>query len=137
MCSHFNGTPINEVTDKNYIAQWNSVIDGTAIEKENFKFDLNDYPVLCLYNLGSLFNKNEISHNAIQYIFKSLNDYKGKCLIIHSIDDKNYPEFDNNDHGISSWFRVEIYDFYYTSLTLFCQVFFKIFLKNCDKYKTK
>lgn len=85
MCSHFNGTPINEVTDKNYIAQWNSVIDGTAIEKEGFKFNLNDYPVLCLYNLGSLFNKNEISHKAIQYIFKSLNDYKGiKKVIVES-----------------------------------------------------
>lgn len=85
MCSHFNGTPIHKVTDKNYIAQWNSVIDGSAIEKKGFKFNLNDYPVLCLYNLGSLFNKNEISSSVIQYIFKSLNDYKNvKKVIVES-----------------------------------------------------
>lgn len=85
MCSHFNGTPIHKVTDENYIAQWNSVIDGSAIEKEAFKFNLNDYPVLCLYNLGSLFNKNEISLSVVQYIFKSLNDYKNvKKIIVES-----------------------------------------------------
>ena len=65
MCSHFNGTPIHKVTDKNYKAQWDSVLDGTAIEKENFKFNLNDYSVLCLYNLGSLFNENEVSKPVI------------------------------------------------------------------------
>lgn len=85
MCSHFNGTPIHKVIDDNYIAQWNSVLDGSAIEKENFKFNLEDYPVLCLYNLGSLFNENEISLQAIQYIFKSLNDYKNvKKVIVES-----------------------------------------------------
>lgn len=85
MCSHFNGTPIHKVTDENYIAQWNSVIDGSAIEKQDFIFNLNDYSVLCLYNLGSLFNKNEISPNAIQYIFKSLNNYKNiKKVIVES-----------------------------------------------------
>ncbi len=85
MCSHFNGTPIHKVTDKNYIAQWDSVLDGSAIEKEGFKFDLNDYPVLCLYNLGSLFNEKEISTSVIQYIFNSLNNYKKvKKVIVES-----------------------------------------------------
>lgn len=85
MCSHFNGTPIHKVLDDNYIAQWNSVLDGSAIEKQNFKFNLDDYPVLCLYNLGSLFNENEISLQVIQYIFKSLNDYKNvKKVIVES-----------------------------------------------------
>ena len=85
MCSHFNGTPIHKVTDKNYMAQWDSVVDGSAIEKEGFKFNLNDYPVVCLYNLGSLFNENEISMNAIQYMFKSLNNFKGvKKVIVES-----------------------------------------------------
>lgn len=85
MCSHYNGTPKHKVTDKNYIAQWNSVVDGSAIEKNNFKFDLNDYPVVCLYNLGSLFNENEISKKAVQEIFKSLNKFKGvKKVIIES-----------------------------------------------------
>lgn len=85
MCSHFNGTPIHKVVDDNYIAQWNSVLDGSAIEKEDFKFNLDNYPVLCLYNLGSLFNENEISLPVIQYIFKSLNDYKNvKKVIVES-----------------------------------------------------
>ena len=76
MCSHFNGTPIHRVTDENYKSQWDSVLSGESIEKKNFNFNLNDYPVVCLYNLGSLFNENEISLSAIQYIFKSLNNYK-------------------------------------------------------------
>lgn len=85
MCSHFNGTPIHKVTDENYISQWNSVLNGDAIEKENFNFNLNDYPVLCLYNLGSLLNENEISSLVVQYIFKSLNNYKNvKKVIIES-----------------------------------------------------
>lgn len=85
MCSHFNGTPIHKVTDENYISQWNSVLNGDAIEKENFSFNLNDYPVLCLYNLGSLLNENEISSLVVQYIFKSLNNYKNvKKVIIES-----------------------------------------------------
>ena len=85
MCSHFNGTPKHKVTDKNYINQWNSVVNGECIEKEDCKFDLNDYPVLCLYNLGSLFNENEISLPVIQYIFNSLNKYKNiKKVIVES-----------------------------------------------------
>ncbi len=85
MCSHFNGTPIHKVTDENYKAQWDSVLDGSAIEVDGFKFNLNDYPVLCLYNLGSLFNENEISLPVIQYIFKSLNDYDNvKKVIVES-----------------------------------------------------
>lgn len=85
MCSHYNGTPKHKVTDENYIAQWNSVVDGSAIEVKDFKFDLNDYPVVCLYNLGSLFNENEISLKAIREIFKSLETYKGvKKVIVES-----------------------------------------------------
>lgn len=76
MCSHYNGTPIHQVTDENYKAQWDSVVDGSAIEIDNFKFDLNDYPVVCLYNLGSIFNENEISSSAVKYMFKSLNKHK-------------------------------------------------------------
>lgn len=77
MCSHFNGTPINEVVSTgNYIQQWNSVLNGKDIEKENFNFNLNDYPVVCIYNLGSFLNKNEISEEAAKYIFSTLNNYK-------------------------------------------------------------
>ena len=85
MCSHYNGTPKHKVTDKNYIAQWNSVVDGSAIEKKNLNFNINDYPVVCLYNLGSLLNENEISMNAVREMFKSLNNFKGvKKVIIES-----------------------------------------------------
>ena len=49
-------------------------------KKLGYNFNLNDYPVVCLYNLGSLFNENEISLSAIQYIFKSLNICLESCL---------------------------------------------------------
>ena len=76
MCSHFNGTPINGVvTTENYIKQWDSIIDGSQFETY-VDFNLNDYPVVCIYNLGSFFNENEISKEAARYIFSTLNNYK-------------------------------------------------------------
>ncbi len=86
MCSHFNGTTLNEaISNENYINQWNSVIDGSCIEKPIKNFNLNNYPVVCLYNLGSLLNQNEISIDAVKYIFSSLNKFKNiKKVIIES-----------------------------------------------------
>jgi len=76
MCSHFNGTPINGVvTTENYIKQWDSIIGGSQFETY-VDFNLNDYPVVCIYNLGSFFNENEISKEAARYIFSNLNNYK-------------------------------------------------------------
>lgn len=86
MCSHFNGTDrAATVTTQDYINQWESVIRGIGVEKENSKFDINNYPVVCVYNLGSFLNENEISSEAVEYIFKSLNNYdKVKKVIIES-----------------------------------------------------
>lgn len=86
MCSHFNGTDRNaEITTEDYIKQWQSVIEGTNIEQKGLKFDINNYPVVCVYNLGSFLNENEISKKAVEYIFKSLNKYEGvKKVIIES-----------------------------------------------------
>lgn len=77
MCSHFNGTDRNSnITTEDYIKQWDSVVNGESLEQENIKFNLNDYPVVCVYNLGSLLNNKEISNKAVEYIFKSLNNFK-------------------------------------------------------------
>ncbi len=78
MCSHFNGTSINElITTSNYKKQWDSVLNGDGIETYDFKFDLNNFPVVCIYNLGSFLNKNEISLEAAEYIFKTLDKFDG------------------------------------------------------------
>ena len=83
MCSHFNGTDRNtNITTKDYIEQWNSLIQGKNIEKNDIKFDLNNYPVVCVYNLGSLLNENEISKDAVRYIFKSLASYNNVEKVI-------------------------------------------------------
>ena len=83
MCSHFNGTDRNtNITTKDYIEQWNSLIQGKNIEKNDIKFDLNNYPVVCVYNLGSLLNENEISKDAVRYIFKSLDSYNNVEKVI-------------------------------------------------------
>lgn len=42
--------------------------------------------------------------------------FKDDKIVIHSIDDTQYPNCDNHDYGISSWFRVEAYDFYYNGI---------------------
>ena len=85
MCAHLNGSPLlDKITHANYVEQWNSVLDGSFIEKEG-NFNLNDYPVVCVYNLGSLLNEEEISKETIKYIFSTLNEYKGvKKVIIES-----------------------------------------------------
>lgn len=86
MCSHFNGTDRNSnITTEDYIKQWDSVVNGKGLEQENTKFNLNDYPVVCVYNLGSFLNEKEISNEAVKYIFKSLDNFKNiKKVIIES-----------------------------------------------------
>ena len=86
MCAHLNGAPLMEkITHQNYVEQWNSVLDGSFIEVSNSSFNLNDYPVVCVYNLGSLLNPEEISVETVKYIFEILNAYKGvKKVIIES-----------------------------------------------------
>lgn len=86
MCAHLNGAPLMEkITHENYVMQWNSVVDGSFNESATTEFNLNDYPVVCVYNLGSLLNPEEISFKTVKYIFASLNEYKGvKKVIIES-----------------------------------------------------
>lgn len=77
MCSHYNGTMANEIiSTKNYKKQWDSVLDGSCLEKPIGNFDLNNFPIVCIYNLGSLLNQNEITIDAVRYIFSTLNKYK-------------------------------------------------------------
>lgn len=77
MCSHYNGTPINgSVTTEDYIQQWDSIIEGKNLENSNVEFNINQYPVVCVYNMGSFFNENEITAEAARYIFNSLNQFK-------------------------------------------------------------
>lgn len=86
MCAHLNGAPLTEkITHQNYVEQWNSVLDGSFVESSLSNFDLNNYPVVCVYNLGSLLNPEEISVETVKYIFGTLNKYKGvKKVIIES-----------------------------------------------------
>ncbi len=86
MCAHLNGSPLMEkITHEHYVEQWNSVLDGSFNESTDVRFDLNDYPVVCVYNLGSLLNPEEISFETIKYIFSTLNEFKGvKKVIIES-----------------------------------------------------
>ena len=86
MCAHLNGSPLTvKITHEHYVEQWNSVLDGTFNESETTSFNLNDYPVVCVYNLGSLLNPEEIPLETIMYIFNTLNEFKGvKKVIIES-----------------------------------------------------
>ena len=86
MCSHFNGIDREAlITTEEYVQQWDSVLNGSAVKEKNKKFNINEFPVVCVYNLGSLLNENEISAEAVNYIFNSLNIHKGiKKIIIES-----------------------------------------------------
>jgi len=84
MCAHFDGTTANPVTTANYLAQWESVLNGTAIDNQPgmAEFDINNYPILCLYNLGSLLNPKEVPPEAVNEIFYSLNGCPGVEKVI-------------------------------------------------------
>ena len=86
MCAHLNGSPLKEkITHEHYVEQWNSVLEGTFNENTTKEFNLNNYPVVCIYNLGSMLNSEEISLETIKYIFTTLNEFKGvKKVIIES-----------------------------------------------------
>lgn len=86
MCAHLNGSPLTEkITHQNYIQQWNSVLNGDFLEGNRRDFSLNNFPVVCVYNLGSLLNSEEIQEETVRYIFSTLNRYKGvKKVIIES-----------------------------------------------------
>lgn len=83
MCSHYNGVMANdEIVLENYIKQWDSVLSGSCFENKNSSFNLGNYPIVCIYNLGSLLNPNEVPYKALQYIFSTLNKYPGVRKVI-------------------------------------------------------
>ena len=86
MCAHYDGTTDRPVTKKEYLAQWDSVVSGKAVEEKYQKnFDINNYPIVCLYNLGSLFCPCEVPPKAVKEIFRSINTLTGiKKTIVES-----------------------------------------------------
>ena len=86
MCGHFDGTSSTPVSAEQYVKQWESVVDGSSIDEASRDgFDINRFPVLCLYNLGSFINPNEVPPEAIREIFESIRGLPGiKKTIIES-----------------------------------------------------
>jgi archaeosine synthase beta-subunit len=92
MCAHYDGTTDKPVTSNEYIAQWKNILSGNCIDSD-IKFDINNYPVLCLYNLGSFLNPEEVPLEAMKEIFSSINSLKGiKKTIIESRAEYITPE---------------------------------------------
>ena len=68
--------------------------------------------------------------------------FKDSNFIIHSIDDTFYPDFDDREYGISTWFKVEPFDFYYNGIEIILSVEYAEYLdfEECriltyDEYK--
>ncbi len=102
MCAHYEGTTESPVSAEDYIAQWESVINGSAIGKE-VNFDVNDYPVLCLYNLGSFLNPEEVPIEAMKGIFASINSLHGiEKTIIESRAEYVTPEVLENIRSVNN-----------------------------------
>lgn len=94
MCAHYDGTTDRSVTAQEYIAQWNNVVSGESIEeKYRQDFDINKFPILCLYNLGSFLSKKEVPYKAVKEIFSSISKLQGiKKTIIESRAEYVTPE---------------------------------------------
>ncbi|MFH0874762.1 MAG: hypothetical protein V1859_02405 [archaeon] len=101
MCAHYDGTTENPVRAIEYMKQWKSVANGSALEASvTGEFDLNKFPVLCLYNLGSFLNPNEIPKSAARGIFRSIQCFPGiKKVIIESRAEYITPESLANIRG--------------------------------------
>jgi len=86
MCGHYDGTTETPVTSAEYIAQWKSVVNGKSLNlNKTERFDINNFPVLCLYNLGSFLNPEEVPRDAARKMFESIAKFEGiKKVIIES-----------------------------------------------------
>jgi len=78
-CGFYNATNFGKrVSDEDYKLQIKKVIEFSEI---NF----SEYPIICLYNDGSLLNTKEISFDAVAHIFKLLNHQESvKKIVIES-----------------------------------------------------
>ncbi len=83
MCGHYAGSSGKDVKTEHYIKQWENILDGSSFDKGILKdFDLNNYPIVCIYNLGSFLNHSEMPPEASESIFKSISDHPGVRKVI-------------------------------------------------------
>ncbi len=101
MCGHYFGTTAGNPLPKGafYI----------QFLEEYKKFDFSKYPMLCIYNAGSILNDEEIPRDELYKIFKEISSNNNiKCVVIESrpeyIDDKVLSDI----HHIMKNNRVEI-----------------------------
>lgn len=74
MCGHLAGTTRGrKITVNEYKSQFDKIIS---------QFDFSKIPMVCVYNAGSFFNDNEVSSEAREYIYKTLNAIGGVKHII-------------------------------------------------------
>jgi len=82
-CGFYNATNFGEkISDDDYVLQIRSVIESKEIV-------FSEYPIICIYNDGSLLNEKEISFNALIDIFEMLEhqDHVKKIVIESRIAD--------------------------------------------------
>lgn len=101
MCGHYFGTTAGNPLPKGafYI----------QFLEEYKKYDFSKYPMLCIYNAGSILNNEEIPRDELYKIFKEISINSNiKCVVIESrpeyIDDKVLGDI----HNIMKNKRVEI-----------------------------
>ncbi|KLU59018.1 hypothetical protein CEB3_c50380 [Peptococcaceae bacterium CEB3] len=77
MCGHYFGTTTGNPLPKGafYI----------QFMQEYRKYDFSKYPMLCIYNAGSILNENEIPQEDLYQILKEINDNKNiKSIVLES-----------------------------------------------------
>jgi len=77
MCGFYGVTAHGKrISENAYISQMNHISN---------KIDLNDYPIVCIYNDGNMLNENEIPIKTVEKILKITNQYKKvKKVVIES-----------------------------------------------------
>jgi len=78
-CGFYNATNFGEkISNQDYILQIRNVIESKEIV-------FSEYPIICLYNDGSMLNEKEISFEAVISIFEMLKDQDSvKKIVIES-----------------------------------------------------
>jgi radical SAM enzyme (TIGR01210 family) len=77
MCGFYDATSHGKkISENEYISQFNSILNT---------INLNNYPIVCIYNDGSIFNENELPITTLEKICKLIIKYqKVKKIVLES-----------------------------------------------------
>ena len=146
----FNFSPKEHIIDLGAIISKLSVLTTLKIERIHYLFKDDKLPKTKTKNNINYFKKRQLIKNKIEknlirkdifeidketIFYSPYYKFKYDKLIVRSIEDRAYPNFDENEnHPISSWFKIEIHDLYEYGIEVMCLISVEIIVDNKMKW---